>query len=225
MGIKNKYIPFGLSSVLILGIGSYLFNNYQDKEEYNGETSYSETTDNSVVYVNTDYLRFDSAEALFESSNSVINGKVLSYKDEIPNIVMTVEEINQLEGLTKEEKEVLIKSSKTPEYFPYRVFDIEITETFKGEHEVGDTIQVKQLYGQIDNSFYDNEFLLNSDYEYILFLEDYPNSPSSLLNQEQSSYLIDNDSINEEILIPVNKANKDIKINKKKVSEMQKNIK
>lgn len=98
----------------------------------------------------------------------------------------TEDEIHQLEGITRAEKENLKNYTKTSEYFPYRIFDIEVSETYNGEHEAGDIIQVKQLYGKLDNSFYDNEFLLNTGNEYLLFLEDYPNSPSSLLNQEQS---------------------------------------
>lgn len=117
----------------------------------------------------------------------------------------TEDEIHQLEGITRAEKENLKNYTKTSEYFPYRIFDIEVSETYNGEHEAGDIIQVKQLYGKLDNSFYDNEFLLNTGYEYLLFLEDYPNSPSSLLNQEQSSYFVDKNIKDDETLKPVNK--------------------
>ena len=73
----------------------------------------------------------------------------------------------------------------------------------------------------MDNSFYDNEFLLNTGYEYLLFLEDYPNSPSSLLNQEQSSYFVDKNIKDDETLKPVNKENKNIKISKKTIKNMK----
>ena len=79
--------------------------------------------------MNTDYQYYDSFEALFESSSTVITGKVLSYQDKILNIAITEDEIHQLEGITRAEKENLINDSKTPEYFPYRIFDIEVTET------------------------------------------------------------------------------------------------
>jgi len=221
--INNKYLYFGILTLAVfLFIVAYLFYSHQHKEDSTLKTSHSNKLDDSHVIVNTDYLYYDSPESLFESSSSVITGKVLSYQDKILNIVITEDEIHQLEGITKAEKENLINYSKTPEYFPYRIFDIEVTETYKGEHEVGDIIQVKQLYGKMDNSFYDNEFLLNTGNEYLLFLEDYPNSPSSLLNQEQSSYFFDKSFKDDETLKPVNKANENIKISKKTIKNMKK---
>lgn len=223
MIINKKILYYGvLALVLIFAIGVYLFNNYQNKEDSTIKTSDSNNLDDSHVIVNTDYVQYDRPEDLFEYSSSVITGKVLSYRDETLNIMITKDEIHQLKDLTKEEKEILLNDSKNPEYLPYRIFDIEVTETYKGEHKIGDIIQVKQLYGKIDNSFYNNEFLLNTENEYMLFLEDYPNSPSSLLNQEQSSYFVDKNSKDDEILKPVNKANKNIKVSKKFAKNMKK---
>lgn len=218
----NKYLYFGFFTfTVIIVLVVSLFFDHQRKEDSTLKTSHSNHLDDSHVIVNTDYQYYDSFEALFESSSTVITGKVLSYQDKILNIAITEDEIHQLEGITRAEKENLINDSKTPEYFPYRIFDIEVTETYKGEHETGDIIQVKQLYGKLDNSFYDNEFLLNTGYEYLLFLEDYPNSPSSLLNQEQSSYFVDKNIKDDETLKPVNKENKNIKISKKTIKNMK----
>lgn len=225
--LKIKKILFGVMTLtLTLGIGSYFSINAQNSEKSSNEEDNNLQFEDSVTYVNFDYTAYDSPESLFESSSSVITGKVLSYKDEHLNIVMTEEEINQLEGLTMQQKKELINSSKNPEYFPYRIFDVQVTENYKGKHKIGDVIKVKQLYGKLDNQIYDNdELLLELGNEYMLFLMDYPSSPSSLLNQEQSSYLVDKNSSDENILIPVNKKNKDIKINKQKAKHMGKKYK
>ena len=39
-----------------------------------------------------------------------------------------------------------------------------------------------QKYGELDPHFYDNQAILEKEEMYLLFLSDYPNSPSSLLS-------------------------------------------
>lgn len=65
-----------------------------------------------------------------------------------------------------------------PKYFNYHLATVEVTNVLSGAIEIGDTIQVKQIE---DNGTED----LDIRAEYVLFLEEYPDTPYSIISRDQ----------------------------------------
>ena len=72
----------------------------------------------------------------------------------------------------------------------------------------------------MDDYFYDNPALLEKETDYLLFLNDYPNSPSTLLNENQAAYLADDNLLKNEQLQPLLKSENSLNLTKEILQEI-----
>ncbi len=88
---------------------------------------------------------------------------------------------------------------------PYTVYDVKVSEVFKGKAEKGDTIQLKQLGGDDGKKQYvcaeTRSFKAKSDY--IFFLSVFNGSPASLINPTQGVYDVEDGKIAADTKNPV----------------------
>lgn len=223
MSVKKNYFIIG-ALILILGFRVYLIIDKQHEKDLTTNNDDSENSINAQTIIDTDYPSYQDYKELYRFSDTVISSKIVSYKDEVINIVMSVEDIDLLD-MTKEEKDDLKESSTEADYLPYRIFEVEVLENFKGSYQAGDVMQVKQLYGEFDQYLYENQALLEKEGKYLLFLEDYPNSPSSLLNENQAAYVIDTDLKSDEKLQPVLDSGHSFELTKELIREISEDTK
>lgn len=107
--IKKNHLLIGVL-IIILGISTYWFVGHH-KEEKLLESSYGlGDKETSLVIIDTDYPEFDSSVVVYDAADTVIFGKILSYKDEVIDISMSADDIDLLDNLTDEEKAELKKS-------------------------------------------------------------------------------------------------------------------
>jgi len=110
--------------------------------------------------------------------------KIISAKD--VTLVFT-------ETLTDEQKEdpKLNPGGETASVsFPNTIYTVEIEAVYKGNVIEGNTIEIKQLGGTVDNVNYTEEDATKIEIgsTYILFLETFSDSPASLINQIEGIY-------------------------------------
>lgn len=219
--MKKTFLIVGIA-VLVLGAGVYLYAQKSTNAGKPTQNDFEVNGEYGRVEISMDHHVYQDYKELFASADSVISGKVLSYKDEVINLVMSEKDIDLMEKYTEEQKKELKKSSTAPEYFPTRIFELEITEEFKGTYKVGDIIEVKQIYGEFNKEFYDNKALMDKDKSYLLFTEEYPFSPSSLLSDDQAAYILDNQLNEDEYLQPLLKTENSLELTEKDLRNLAK---
>jgi len=173
----KKSLIIGAIVLLISGI---CFLNYTKSDSELDNISPAEK-----IVISADYPKYDALDNLVDRADTIILGKIVNMRYEELNVAEEHEindELNNLGGELDKTKDV------------YTVYDIEILEEYKGLTTVSDIIKVKQLGGIIDNieyvlEEYDSD--LQTQKEYILFLETYENLPASLLNPIQASYEVE----------------------------------
>ncbi|MFL1378320.1 MULTISPECIES: hypothetical protein [unclassified Nocardiopsis] len=115
-----------------------------------------------------DYPSYASAEELFESADLVVEGTVEGSRTEPIDISEGGEAEEGLEPLE------------------YTVYTLAVSEVFKGEAP-GGALEVKHENGGPD------DLELREGDTYVLFLATYDDVPASLLNPDQSAYLVGGD--------------------------------
>lgn len=139
----------------------------------------------STVLVRQDFPHYKSIDSLSEKADVVIKGRVIKSRVEALNDVIystSVDEKMNPEGELPEEK---------TNYTIYTIYTIEIVDSLKGNSKPGDTIEVKQLGGEVENIDFISEENIDilTGNDYVLFLATYENTPASLLNSVQSLYI------------------------------------
>ena len=147
-------------------------------------TSGCAKTPNKEVLIYTDYPEYDTVDHMEDAATVIIEGKIISEK---------VVKLDPSETLTDEQKNdpKLNPGGETESLsFPYTIYMVEINTVYKGDVKEGNTIEIKQLGGTVDNVNYTEEDAtkIQIDSTYILFLETFTNSPASLINQIQGIY-------------------------------------
>jgi len=149
-----------------------------------------ETTENNVAedllnvaQVSFDFPHYNSIEHLSSFSTEVVRVAVLDERVEWLNTWIPPQ--NELEDAGGEPSDL---------YFIYTIYRVEILEVFKGDVEVGDMIEVKQIGGQMDDTKFINmdEVPLVIGSDLILFLHSFDDFPASLMNATQSAYYFPN---------------------------------
>jgi len=136
----------------------------------------------STVLVRQDFPHYKSIDSLSEKADVIIKGRVIKSRVEALNDVIystSVDEKMNPGGELPEEKT------------NYTIYTIEIVDSLKGNSKPGDTIEVKQLGGEVGNIEFISEENIDilTGNDYILFLATYENTPASLLNSVQSLYI------------------------------------
>ncbi|MEV0386479.1 hypothetical protein [Nonomuraea sp. NPDC050643] len=146
------------------------------------------------VLYRADYPQYETADALFDRTNLVVEARIIGeprYLQEVaqaPDPAETDPALNPQAGAPA-------AVAAQPEAPPVviTVYTAQILKVFKGQAQVGQSVEVKELGGVFDGVTYQEEHTtpLNQDRGYVLFLEAYPDSPAALLNPVQAKYPLD----------------------------------
>ncbi|MFC4114388.1 hypothetical protein [Nonomuraea zeae] len=146
------------------------------------------------VLYRADYPQYESADALFDRANLVVEARIVGeprYLQEVtePDPVSTDPQLNPEAGAPA------AALAAQPEAPPMviTVYTAQVLKVFKGQAQVGQSVEVKELGGTFEGVTYQEEHTtaLTQDGGYILFLEAYPDSPAALLNPIQAKYPLD----------------------------------
>jgi|GEM_PF-1198222 hypothetical protein len=153
-------------------------------------TNTAATKDKPITMIaSEDFPSYSSIGDLSERANTIVRGSVIQTRVEALNDMVQAPAVNEsaLDEQTNPGGEDIVPFDKI-----YTIYTIKVAESFKGTHAAGDTIEVKQLGGQLGNTEIINDdnikFIPTKDY--VLFLETYEDTPASLLNSVQSLYVI-----------------------------------
>jgi hypothetical protein len=150
--------------------------------------------DAEPVLYRADYPQYESADALFDKANLVVEARIvgapryLQEVEEAPDPTQTDPALNPNAGAPA-------GVAAQPEAPPtvITVYTAQVVQVFKGEAQVGQSIEVKELGGNFEGVTYSEEHTtaMSEDKGYVLFLETYPDSPAALLNPVQAKYPLD----------------------------------
>lgn len=150
----------------------------------------------SNLYTKADFPYYNDVDSLTNESDVIVYGKIIKVNDA---------------------KEINISGDKDKEHkVEYTISDVEIVDVIKGDVEVGDVIQVKQLgnENEVANAEVKMVGYFKKDMEYIFFLKSFediiPDMPYSTLSPYQGHISIADDKAT------VNKENKLFKDNTSK---------
>lgn len=149
------------------------------------------------VLYRADYPQYQSADALFDKATLVVEARIvgepryLQEKEEAPDPAETDPNLNPNAGAPAE---VAAEPEAPPTVIT--VYTAQVIKVFKGQAQVGQSIEVKELGGNFEGVTYAEEHTtpMNEDSGYVLFLETYPDSPAALLNPVQAKYPLDTSS-------------------------------
>ncbi|MEV4548018.1 hypothetical protein [Nonomuraea wenchangensis] len=146
------------------------------------------------VLYRADYPQYENADALFDRANLVVEARIVGeprYLQEVtkPDSAETDPRLNPMAGAPA------AVAAAQPDAPPMviTVRTAEVLKVYKGEAQVGQKVEVKELGGVFDGVTYEEEHTtaLNEGSGYVLFLETYPDSPAALLNPVQGKYPLD----------------------------------
>jgi hypothetical protein len=123
-----------------------------------------------------DYMVYNTAQEIVDSSDLVFSGNVISVRYEMLD-VRTESGVDSMTGLEKTEP------------LPYTLYEIEIIETYKGSYN-SNTIILKRPGGVFEDATYEleNSTEILVDEQYLFLATEFANSYPSLQNATQASY-------------------------------------
>lgn len=142
-----------------------------------------------VIYTSALYKNYDDVKSLEDYSDLIVKGTVIGttvdWIDASMDPDATDDERSNPGGEVDRTKEI------------FTVHKVRVDNSYKGDIEKGDIIEVKQFGGETENTIMIDEDVtyLEEDKEYILYLETYEDSPATLLNPIQAYYRYDNGKI------------------------------
>lgn len=138
-----------------------------------------------------DFPSYASIDSLSQTADTIIKGTVISTR---------VEKINDMVKSDSEDEQVNPGGDPSDISKIYTIYTVKINDTYKGNYNPGDTIEVKQLGGQIgtENFVSENKLEIGSESDYIFFLATYVNTPANLLNPIQGLYVYEPRSLSED---------------------------
>lgn len=127
----------------------------------------------STVGISAEYPEHKDANKLVDSANLIFSGTVKDISYEKLDVRTEKEEGSETDG----------------EELPYTIFEISVDQVYKGSID-GDTIRIKRLGGQTDDTEYDlsDAIEINKGNKYLFLTETYEDSYPSLVNMAQSVY-------------------------------------
>ena len=142
-----------------------------------------------TVIASEDFPNYSSINDLSDRADTIIKGNVIQTRVEALNDRVQASEADQ-ELAQSAELNACYDDPASAKI--YTIHTIQVAESYKGTFAAGDTIEVKQLGGQLDNTeiINDDHVSLIPTKDYVLFLETYEDTPASLLNSIQSLYVI-----------------------------------
>ncbi|MCG7376709.1 hypothetical protein MH215_06865 [Paenibacillus sp. ACRSA] len=142
-----------------------------------------------TVIASEDFPNYSSINDLSDRADTIIKGNVIQTRVEVLNDRVQAPEADQ-----ENAQKVTLEAGNEELAFDkiYTIHTIQVAESYKGAFVAGDTLEVKQLGGQLNNTeiINDDHVSLIPTKDYVLFLETYEDTPASLLNSIQSLYVI-----------------------------------
>lgn len=142
-------------------------------------TNAEDNTEESTVSISAEYPEYENANTLVDSSDLIFSGTVKDISYEQLDVRTDKEEGSETDG----------------EKLPYTIFEISVDQVYKGSID-GDTIRIKRLGGQTDDtendlSDLDDAIDISIGNTYLFLTETYADSYPSLVNMAQSAYNMD----------------------------------
>lgn len=127
----------------------------------------------STEGISAEYPEHEDANTLVDSANLIFSGTVKDISYEQLDVRTEKEEGSETDG----------------EELPYTIFEISVDQVYKGSID-GDTIRIKRLGGQTDDTEYDlsDAVEISIGSRYLFLTETYEDSYPSLVNMAQSVY-------------------------------------
>ncbi len=153
-----------------------------------------------VAKIHCDYPYYSSVDALTEKADLIIKGTIVDSR---------VEEIDILSKT--EENEILNPGGEIQECkYIFTVYTVDVSDSYKGDVEPGETVEFKQIGGESDTTIYipEENIKFAKNQEYVMFLSTYESDvPPSLLNPIQSAYNYEQNATNKGKISIVNEKN------------------
>lgn len=161
-----------------------------------------------TVQYKAEYRNFENITDMATSADAVFAGKIINKKVEVINI-----ESKEVGDEYRNPLKEGVKANPDDGNFVYTVYEVKISEVFKGTLEKDNTIEVKILGGEIGKDKYiDTDVAFSVQEEVIFFVKMFENKnmPCSLINPIQGYYKVVGDGI-------IKNANNPIEFDKNKV--------
>ncbi len=154
-----------------------------------------------VAKIYCDYPYYSSVDALTEKADLIIKGTIMDSRVEENDYRIEIDEENKL----------LNPGGKTTSHnFVHTVYTVSVSESYKGDVEPDEIIEVKEMGGETETTKYiaEESVTFTKNKEYVMFLATYENGiPSSLLNPIQGAYIYEEEAEDKGKLSIVNEKN------------------
>jgi hypothetical protein len=154
-----------------------------------------------IIRVSADYPYYPNVDALTEKADLIVKGTVMDSR---------VEEIDTRIKTSEENKNLNPGGKTSSTNFLYTVYTIDVSDSYKGDVEPGETIEIKEIGGESDTTtcIAGETVKFAKNKEYVMFLSTYESDvPPSLLNPIQSAYNYKEEAANKGKLLSVNEKN------------------
>lgn len=165
------------TAILLAGCGNI------ERNRTNNENS----PEKNIIHASLAYAHYGSINDLADKASDIVMGKIVNIRVELIDARRKVDTDNKFLNPGGKEDEAYIPDICT-------VFTLKVDNVYKGNHGVGDYIEIKQLGGETDDVIYSTDAQLDLGYSnnYVFFLESYDNLPADILNPIQGAYIFNN---------------------------------
>ncbi|GGG09240.1 hypothetical protein [Paenibacillus aceti] len=179
---------FCLTTVLLAACGSN--ESKPDNDRSAASDVHKSTAGKQEVLIDASFPKYNNLDELENRANLIIEGRVLS---------STFKFLNVAERPSQPGDDQLNPGTTPADSppIPYTIYDVEVQKVYKGAVTEKETIQVKQVGGENQQTIFkvNDTSELKEEGDYIMFLATFDNSPASLLNPIQGSYELVNNQI------------------------------
>lgn len=142
---KNRFIPILACSVLLLASAACSSAKNADV---------ADPSEPVTIIAHQDSPIYDSIDGLSDKADTIVKGQVIGSQ---------VVGLDDRIATDSQDEELNPGGDEAPVTKIYTVYTVRVEETYKGDAAPGDTIQVKQLGGQIGNTTLVTEEKVNID--------------------------------------------------------------
>jgi hypothetical protein len=172
--IMKKTIIAILSAAMLIAVCGCSANSLFEKE---------------TQYMSITYPIYKDIYGMTEKATDIVLGRVTNQRVEELDLTIYPESEEELNN------ELLYPGGyPSPHFVTCTIYTLIISEVYKGNHEAGAVIEIKELGGETDDVIYVvyPAVTLAVENDYVLFLSSYEKLPASLLNPLQGAYVVNN---------------------------------
>jgi hypothetical protein len=173
--MKKLLFLFALMLIALLGCESMLTDNPIDQPDFYGEENESLNEHKDIIEIHSDRAHYNSFRHLSETADDIVMGTIVDSRVDELFIMYYPDGRLSDEGLI------------------FTIYTLQILDVYKGIHQFGDYIEIKQMGGETDRFIYvTNEPALNKNENYVFFLSSFDYVvPACYLNPYQGIYYFD----------------------------------